>query len=371
MKKLDPSFYDNKTNLVNLSNSILKHFGVEPFHPSIPEVDEVLKGHDKVLVFLFDGAGEAILNRWKWQTRFMREHKLMTIHSVNPATTVACTTAFLTGRYPIETGWLGWSLYFKELGYPVDVFTNENSLTGEVLPGENIMAKKCPIKYIHTILNEHGVKATCLLRKPLWDGLGPDNLEECITKTEDAFKSGSKFVYTYWTEPDKFIHEYGVDHKIIKKNMSDINKTIKEFVKRNPDVLVLSIADHGLINVQYRDLVAFKEIDECLDKPISLEGRTPNFFIKKGYEEQFVAAMSKRMPDLFLMSKQEAIDSHYFGEGTPSEASLEFLGDYIGVSLNKDVINDTRLNNNITVHEGHHAGGTVEEREVLLAAYNR
>jgi predicted AlkP superfamily pyrophosphatase or phosphodiesterase len=45
----------------------------------------------------------------------MREHKLMTIHSVNPATTVACTSALLTGKNPIENGWLGWSLYLERL----------------------------------------------------------------------------------------------------------------------------------------------------------------------------------------------------------------------------------------------------------------
>ena len=45
----------NNNSLVNLSNSILKHFGVETFHKTIPEVDKLLKGHKKVVAVLFDG----------------------------------------------------------------------------------------------------------------------------------------------------------------------------------------------------------------------------------------------------------------------------------------------------------------------------
>ena len=45
----------NKNSLVNLSNSILKHFGVNTFHESIPEIDDLLKGHKKVVAVLFDG----------------------------------------------------------------------------------------------------------------------------------------------------------------------------------------------------------------------------------------------------------------------------------------------------------------------------
>jgi len=158
MEKLDPSFYDKQTTLVNFASSLLAHYGVTPFHPSIPAVDELLKNHQKVAVFLFDGAGEWVLKRWPHQDKYMREHGLLTIHSVNPATTVACTTALLTGRYPIETGWLGWSLQFDSLGFPVDVFPNRNSLTGEALSGGNIMEKTCPVDKLDVLIQKAGIK---------------------------------------------------------------------------------------------------------------------------------------------------------------------------------------------------------------------
>ena len=45
---------------------------------------------------------------------FIREHYLCTINSTFPPTTSAATTAFLTGKYPIETGWMSWTQYFEE-----------------------------------------------------------------------------------------------------------------------------------------------------------------------------------------------------------------------------------------------------------------
>ena len=54
----------NENSLVNLSNSILKHFHAETFHDSIPEIDEKLKGHKKVVAVLFDGMGRNIIHKY-------------------------------------------------------------------------------------------------------------------------------------------------------------------------------------------------------------------------------------------------------------------------------------------------------------------
>lgn len=372
MEKLDPSFYDKQTTLVNFASSLLAHYGVSPFHPGIPAVDELLKTHQKVAVFLFDGAGEWVLKRWPHQDKYMREHALLTIHSVNPATTVACTTALLTGRYPIETGWLGWSLQFDSLGFPVDVFPNRNSLTGEALPGENIMEKTCPVEKLDVLMQKAGHRAKLLFEAPIGDGKGPKTLKEFVSMSSDYFqKENGEFLYSYWKRPDETIHHYGVGSHHVKHDLRAINRAVRDFVKKNPDVLLFTLADHGLIDVQYRDIAAFPEVESCLRKPLSIEGRTPTFFIKEGQNEQFEEGFRKAFPNFYLMSRQEVLDQHYFGEGEVSPHSLEFLGDYVAVNLTNEVLVDSLVNHDFTVHLGHHAGGRKEEREVLLAAYNR
>ena len=99
----------NKNSLVNLSNSILKHFEAESFHESIPAIDNLLKGHKKIVAVLFDGMGQNIVRKHLKEDSFIRTHYVTTINSTFPPTTAAATTAFLTGKYPIETGWLAWT----------------------------------------------------------------------------------------------------------------------------------------------------------------------------------------------------------------------------------------------------------------------
>ena len=138
MKKEQPFLFEthNEKSLVNLSNSILKHFGVNPFHDTIPEIDEALKGHDKVVVVLFDGMGQNIVRKHLNKDSFIRSNCVTTINSTFPPTTAAATTAFLTGKYPIETGWLGWCEYFKDYNRNIILFksvdyNNEESLIKE------------------------------------------------------------------------------------------------------------------------------------------------------------------------------------------------------------------------------------------------
>jgi hypothetical protein len=371
-KQLDPTLFDKKTTLVNFASSLLQHYGVTPFHSTIPEVDQALEGHKKVVVFLFDGASEYNLNLYPHQTAFMRDHKLVTIHSVNPATTVACTSSFLSGKFPIETGYLGWSLYFKEKGLSIDVFPNRETVSEKKLEGPNLMETTCPYDNLAKLMSAKGVKAACQFMAPLYDGTGPKNLKEVGSKAGAFFDQGGEFLYSYWGCPDSLLHKYGVKSWHIRHNLRSINKTVKKFCQKHPDVLVFTMADHGLIDVQYRDLAAFPEIEECLLRPYSIEGRTPTFWVKGDKHQQFEQAFAKAFGDKFyLMSREEVLEKGYFGEGTPNSHSLDFIGDYLAVALDKDILCDSSVKSPVKVHKGHHAGGTKEEREVLLGCYNR
>jgi hypothetical protein len=300
----------------------------------------------------------------------MREHKLMTILSVNPATTVACTTALLTGRYPIETGWLGWSLQMDALGFPVDVFPNRNSQTGVPLNTHpSVMESLCPVTTIGTLLGQAGVKAQLSYQYPVNGETGPKTLKEYVREATSFFEGGGEFLYSYWTEPDETIHEFGVHSWHVRSRLRKINAAVKAFVKKNPDVLLLTIADHGLIDVQYRDLAAFKDLASLLRKPVSIEGRTPTFFVQAGKAAEFAALFAKDFPDWALLTREEVLSKGYFGAGTPNPHSLEFIGDFVAVSLGKDLIANSNDKVKIKVLSGNHAGGTPEEREILLAVY--
>ena len=144
----------NSHNLVSFSNSLLKHFGVATFHPSEPAIDDALSYHKKVVVMLFDGMGQNIVRKHLKDKSFMRQHLLCTVNSTFPPTTTAATTAFLTGKYPIETGWMAWAQYFEQYQKNIILFKNVDYNKEEKVEPENIAKNELPIKTILELIKE-------------------------------------------------------------------------------------------------------------------------------------------------------------------------------------------------------------------------
>lgn len=369
MKNLDESLFDFDHNLVNVSNAILSHYGVAAFHRPHEGLLSCLKGHRKVAVFLFDGLGKEVLLTHKKASKDFLARGLFPVLSVNPATTVAATTSFLTGKYPIETGYLGWSLYFDDLGFPIDVFPNINSLTKEKLRTKDYMNKRCPTKKLDVLLEEKGVKTKLLFPYPI-DERGPKTLEEEFQAANVFYKEGGEFLYFYSPEPDHTLHEEGFPSKNVSKFIKRITKLLLKFSKENPDVLILSLADHGMTNVMMRDLAAYPDLLECLRRPLTFEGRTVNFFIKEDKKEYFEDVFQKRFNTSTLLKREEILSSHYFGLGEPSKMSLSFLGDYIALSRSNETLENSS-DKKIDRVKGHHAGICPEEREILLCRWDK
>src|SRR5574344_361023 len=191
---------DYTNSIVNFSCSILKHFNVTPKHNSIPEVDKGLIGKDKVIVFLFDGMGQALIKKHLKEDDFLRKHYLHTMWSTFPPTTVAATTAMLSGLYPIESGWMAWSQYFPELKRNIDVFKNDDSQTKEKLPLPNYQEQRCSYDSIFSQINKANGKEIAFQIMPdnVAEG-GPKSIKETIKKAYEKVNSieGQSFVYSY------------------------------------------------------------------------------------------------------------------------------------------------------------------------------
>ena len=362
----------NYNSLVNLSNSILKHFGVEPFHDTIPEVDKLLKGHKKVVAVLFDGMGQNIVRMHLKEDSFIRSHYVTTINSTYPPTTAAATTSFLTGKYPIETGWLAWNEYFKDYDKNIILFRSIDYNTGELLIKEDephISDKYFPNKRIVDLIKDKGTNARELLRYPIQDD-GPKHLLlDGVSKLNKVLKENNEcFVYFYWDATDQMMHEHGIESWQVKYQVHKAQRFLKKAFKQNPDTLFIFLADHGHVNVKYFDICEKPDIYSLLSKPLTLEKRTPSFFVKEEKQEEFKKLFNQYYGDYFeLLSKQEVKNIKLFGEGAPAPGVYDTFGDFVAISKREYGMIASKEMHHKDTFKGHHAGGTDEERLIDIS----
>ena len=369
---------NNKNTLVNLSNSIIKHFGVPTFHDSIPAIDELLKGHKKVVAVLFDGMGQNITRLHLKENSYIRRNYVTTINSTFPPTTAAATTAFLTGKYPVETGWLGWTEYFKDYDRNVILFTstdynNEEKLVKE---GEQPIADRYfPTEKIFSLIekNNKDVRALALSRYPIQPDGPVHLLKDGVSKLNNVLKTNDQcFVYFYWDSPDREMHVKGIDSWTTHYQVKKAQRFIKKVTKQNPDTLFILLADHGHINVKFEDINDHQDLYSLLYKPMTLEKRAPSFFVKKGKEKEFEQLFNKYYGEHFeLITKEEAFKINLFGEGKAAKGIEDVLGNYIAISIDKYSLFSSSELEHMDFFKGHHAGGTIEERLIDISVFNK
>ncbi len=367
----------NDHSLTNISNSILKNFEVETFHETIPEIDELLKGHKKVVLVLFDGVGKNITRYHLKENSFIRSHYVTTINSTFPPTTVAATTSLLTGKYPIETGWIAWNTYFPEIDRNIILFRGKDINTDELIDPE-IAYKKYPNKTLFDLINEKGSAYALPIQRYPIQGNGPKSLRKGAKMVRTVLKEHENaFIYFYWDAPDGAMHESGIYSFKIHRQIKKMQRFMKRVTKQNKDTVFILLADHGFVNIKLVDMCEHMDLYNCLSKKVTLEKRCPSFFVKEDKKEEFETLFKKYYGDYFeLYSKNEVLKMHLFGEGTPREGVIDSFGDYVAIATT-EVSLKASLDNVLKTHKrkrfvfkGHHAGGTKEEREIDVSIYN-
>ncbi|MCD8195045.1 MAG: alkaline phosphatase family protein [Coprobacillus sp.] len=374
-----PKKFVYKNNLVNLSNSIIKHFTGLSFHETMGDIDDLLKGHEKVALLLFDGSGTSLIRKHLDKDSYIRSHYYKTIHSVYPPTTVAATTSLLSAKYPVETGWLGWCVYLQEYDCNIDYFSNKCHETGICYEPDTrnklILKDICPYTDIFTIIRDNSdYKAIDLKCYPVYEE-GFKDFNEMISQINSNLKSLDKgFLYAYNILPDKEIHTEGTSSNKITEIFKDIDQVVKEVTLANPDTLFLVLADHGLIDINYIDISEQEDIYNTLLRPISLEGRTTAFFVKKGKKALFKRLFNKYYgKDFYLLSPKQALKLHVFGEGKPNEHYYDFTGDFISISHSHYtfISRKSYIGKEPNNYKASHAGYSKEEDQIDISVFNR
>ena len=270
--------------LTNLACSIRKYFGLDYKHNTLDYIDKIIDEYKpkNIVTILCDGMGSNIMDRMLDKDSFLVRNRLKAITTVFPATTVAATTSMLTGLNPVETGMLGWDMYYKDIDKTITVFLNSQKEDTEHKPldeAKEYNDKHMIRKSISDEINEKGLYKGYTLF-PF--GINPyANIDDLYNKIETLCnEDGKKYIYAYDDNPDHTMHEIGCDKPEIREIIEDRNKRIESLSQKLNDTIIFVVADHGHHNVKNLFIKDYPDIEECLLRNTSLEPRAINFFIK-------------------------------------------------------------------------------------------
>lgn len=359
--------YDN--SLLSLISSVLTHYGAQASHKTLPELDVLLsKKFKNLVVMLFDGMGTAIMEKHLPPDAFLCKHFQSTISSVFPPTTTAATITMATGLSPIEHGWLGWSLYFDELGANVSIFPNTLSGTGaESAADYHVAQRYIPCKNVYEKISEatdNNVGTYCV--SPFSSFKSKSVQDICNTVEKLCTYDEPKYIYTYWHQPDFDMHDNGTTHGKITAGILEINNEVEALCGRLKETLVIVTADHGLVDTTWLFIPDYPDIAECLLRMPSIESRAMTFFVKEGMKEQFETSFKSHFNDYYILySKEQVLEKELFGGGTTNPRSAGFIGDYLAVAFGNISI-ECSPSTNHEVLKAAHAGMTEDELNVPL-----
>ncbi|MFW5913825.1 MAG: alkaline phosphatase family protein, partial [Bacillota bacterium] len=300
----------------------------------------------------------------------MRTHNRTVLTSVFPSTTVAATTAVLTGKTPYESGYLGWFQYFEDEDLHYQVFTNSDYYDESKKVPEGFFDKHFKQKTFIDIINaqKSGVKAKSFFPSKVDTENGHDSFEKGFEGVLDFQKEHDKTLsYLYCIEPDLSEHQYGIESPQVKRKVRALDETLKAYKKKaGSNTLFIVTADHGLIDVEPINILDYHDICSTMRALPANEPRMTSFFIKPDKQEYFMRFFNEHFAnDYDLYTKQEFLQKGLLGHGKKSPLVDHTLGDFIAVAKTNKFFKLSEAKK----HKAHHAGPTPDEMQVPLVLF--
>ncbi len=367
MKYVKPD-YDH--SIVSVVNSIEKYFGILESHKSLSSLDEYfLKTNCKnVVLILFDGLGFNLLKRNQNSCPFLNKYLKEGISTVFPSTTMAARTSIESGLYPIEHGWMGWDMYFKD-------FDEVITLTKNVIRGTNNKAARYHVA--KTLLNYESIVDkinkldNCFAKKlTIYSNHKHESFNKLSRKIKRITKKKERtYTYVYCNEPDHVLHKTGSFSLDTKKWLKKIDRWFSKLCSKLNHTVIIVLADHGHINNKYITLEDYPEIMKMLKSDIAIDNRACSFRVKEEYKNQFSKDIQKILKDDFLfLTKEDILKEKYYGDALENKYFQDGLGDFFAIGISDVSI---RQNSKNSSYISSHSGLTEEEMLVPLILYSK
>ena len=381
---------DYKNSIVNLVSSILEIYDIKTDHPPLKQLDtKVLKKKKNLVLFVLDGFGINLLNKFASSTKFMSKNYISPITSVFPSTTSAAITSLISGKTPWEHGAVGWTLYFKEFAKNIDYLPNWDSITSKTqdstkynvidyVGADNIFSKITETnRDVKQFYFTHEELSECpnVIRNSGSAQIIPysnnENLFHSLNNLISKNDSEKKLIFIYSSSPDKLEHHHGVYAYEVENFLKEIDSALETLSSQlaGTDTTILITADHGLIDInKYYYTNEDDELFDSMIMPAFPEPRFISFFVKKHKMMQFEKAFKKYEDKFFLFKRDEFLKHEFLGNGKMHPKIDDFIGDYMAIAISDSVMKSIYMQNGKWKKEfcAHHAGLTEDEMLVPL-----
>ena len=367
---------------VNLIASVSNYFGVDTGHNSLKIVDrELRKDYKNIVILLLDGMGQELISRKLSAESFIRQNFVQELSAVFPSSTTPATVSFKSGLTPVEHGWWGHFLYFKEVGSTVHLYLNTDAFSKRPMPFHHIAHSVMPYD---TILDrifektEEQVRCYALCNEGTRDTAGITQItyntwEEMsnyiMTLTQN---DGKKVLYVYNNLPDALMHDKGPYSPEVADLIAEMDAGLAYLCNNCPDTLFLVTADHGQVDIhEVRDIADYPDVMDCLIMPPNGLTRCFNFYIKPNRHKEFEKLINKYFSDKFvLFSKKQVLEMNLLGDGVPHFKVDDTLGDYLLIGIADSTLAVTTLYEQSIIQPlGNHGGLNKLEMRVPLIMF--
>lgn len=372
-------FPDYNHSILNLINSILKHYNVKTKYNGLTKLDKILeKDYKNIVLIILDGMGKHILSKTS-PNGFLEKNTIDTITSVCPSTTTAAITTYYSGKPPIETGWIAMSQYFKEYGRAIEMLRKIDSYTGETIKNTKMDVYDL-VKYetIYEQIEKASPEVKAYEVNPVFcEARSKRNINaDSIPLLCDTIKSictnkYKNFILAYSDNPDSILHKYGCESDEAKEYITNAEKEIEKLSDslKDTDTLIIVSADHGHKDIEkVYNILELEDIQDCLIMPASLESRAVTFWVKEDKKEKFEKIFKTKYKEEFILYKKEDfLNQNLLGFGIKHPKIDDFIGNYIAIAIGSSIIKlETNIGKEKKNKKSTHCGFTPDEMEVPL-----
>jgi len=351
-------------SIVNLPNTILKHFGL-PVHgrPLRREIESNILT-EKILLIVLDGLCITILRDVirENELAFLEKH-LYEITSTFPSTTPTALASISTGLEPGQHGIIGCLVYVRELGLIVNVLNLSPQLRAapeDQGPRDLLLRAGVNVNQLFNIgstifeeLSESGVRTLVLINRGLKNGFSRLIYRGAEIQEYSSFSEALVYavnflnfvdrglVYIYNATPDEVAHKRGASSYEYYETVYELLRAIARITRSYAvaPITVIVTSDHGLIDCSERDLVdmmSMRLLLDVLETPPYGDSRASHIRVLPEYTSRFRELEDVKIIEnlgFIVLSRDEVIQEGLLGLSEIPQKVRIRLGDYVLVSV--------------------------------------